>query len=152
MNGDSYMDADMLVVDAVGDEILTELMAVQHPGFFFRPRSSFPYSRDYRSEANIAYGRGIHYFCGGFNGGSKYLDMAIEIKKMVDIDTKRGVIPVWHDESYLNKYLIKKTPTKVFNPDYCFPQSNDKALKWDISFIEPKILALEKDHNADRRL
>jgi len=147
-----YLDADMYVVGKVGDEVLSELTATQHPGFFFKPKSFFPYERRSLSKASVPYGRGTLYFCGGFNGGSKYLDMAFDIVKMVDADTENDIIPVWHDESYLNKYLIDHPPTKVLTPEYCFPDNKHKAISWGISMMRRKILALEKEYEEFRKV
>ena len=33
-------------------------------------------------------------------------NLAEELKKYTDIDAKKCIIAVWHDESYLNRYLL----------------------------------------------
>lgn len=54
---------------------------------------------------------GLHeyqYTQGGFFGGKAEIvyKMCEEVSKWVESDLKRGVIPKWHDESYLNKWAF----------------------------------------------
>jgi histo-blood group ABO system transferase len=100
-----YCDADMLFVGDFGDEILGELVATQHPGFY--GRRGTPEHRP-QSLAYVGPNEKMQYFAGGFNGGSKngFLKMAKEIDKNIDIDFNNGVVAIWHDESHMNRYFI----------------------------------------------
>jgi len=64
-----YMDVDMMIEDKVGDEILGDLVATQHPGFWFRDVNEFSYERRPESTAYVPFGEGKMYYAGGFNGG-----------------------------------------------------------------------------------
>jgi len=140
-----YCDADMKFVANVGDEILGELVATKHPGFYDRPRHEFTYERRKESAAFVDLNEGIHYFAGGFNGGraDRFLELAEDIAQMIDRDLSRRIIAVWHDESYLNRYLIDTPPTKILSPSYCYPEWEG----WTPPF-PPKLIALEKNHAA----
>lgn len=83
--------------------------------------------------------RSLHYFCGGLNGGgcNSYLKLINDIDKKVEIDDSNGVIALWHDESHLNKYMLKQKRYKILSPSYAYPED------WKIPF-EPKLLLLEK--------
>ena len=137
-----YTDADMLFVGPVGDEILSERVATQHPGY--AGRRGTPETRP-ESSACVHDHESMQYFAGGFNGGSttEYLRMCATISSRINSDYERGVIAVWHDESHLNRYLIDNTPTKILDPTYCWPEQVARP-------TGAKLLALEKNHNAIR--
>ena len=143
-----YLDADMLVVDEVGDEVLTDLLGVQHPGFCLpHTRHGTPENRP-ESTAFVESSKIKQYCCGGFNGGSSssFIEMSETIVKNIDKDTKNGIMAIWHDESHLNKYFSEKEPTRILNCGYCAPES-----AWEVPYPN-KILALDKsvDHLKDR--
>jgi histo-blood group ABO system transferase len=136
-----YLDADMLINDKVGEEILGNLVATIHPGFFNKNLNYFTYERNQSSLAYIPFGSGNRYYAGGFNGGivEEFLKMSRTISNNIDIDKQNNIIALWHDESYLNRYLLDNPPTLELSPAYCYPEN------WSISF-EKKILALDKNH------
>lgn len=140
-----YSDADMLFVDTVGDEALGDLVATIHPGFYNKQRSDFSYERRPESAAYMGPNDGASYFAGGFNGGkaTKFLEMAAACKEMVDADASKGMVPIWHDESCMNKYLSKNPPTNALSPSYCYPES------WNLPF-KKRLLALDKNHQELR--
>lgn len=133
------IDADMLFVDDIGDEILGELVATQHPGFIGKRGS---YETNPRSLAYVKRKEGKYYFAGGFYGGSRdeMLNVFETNIKNIDTDLKRGIIAVWHDESHWNRYCINRPPTVVLNPSYCYPES------WNLPYPK-KLLALDKNHH-----
>jgi histo-blood group ABO system transferase len=136
-----YSDADMLFVDKVGNEALGDLVATLHPGFYNRPRNQFSYETRPESATYIPPNEGTSYFAGGFNGGktSEYLKMARACRDMIDADEKKGIIPVWHDESAMNCYLSKNPPTTILSPSYCYQEG--AALPF-----HQRLIALNKDH------
>jgi histo-blood group ABO system transferase len=140
-----YCDADMKFVDMVGNEILGELVSTLHPGFWGQLNLQFSYERRPNCKAYIPYGSGNAYYAGGFNGGNaeQFLKMSKIIVSWRKEDEQNGLVPVWHDESYMNKYMYLKPPTKVLTPSYCYPES------WNIPF-EKKLLALDKNHSEMR--
>jgi len=133
-----YLDADMLVVDEVGDEVLTDLLGVQHPGFHVNKQGT-PETRP-ESTAFVEPSKIKQYCCGGFNGGSSscVVEMSETLSKNIDIDSKNGIVAVWYDESHLNKYFTEVSPTKILNCGYCAPES-----AWSVPY-QRKILALDK--------
>jgi histo-blood group ABO system transferase len=137
-----YLDADMLIVDDFGEEILGERMATIHPGFFNKPRHMFTYETNPVSKAYISPVEGTKYYCGGFNGGSvkEFIKMSETIKRNVDCDKRyHNHVALWHDESHFNRYMIDNPPTLVMDPSYCYPES------WQLPF-KKIILALDKNH------
>jgi hypothetical protein len=136
-----YSDVDMKFVADIGDEALSNLVATIHPGFYNKTPLHFTYERNPESNAYIPYGMGKRYYAGGFNGGSSddFINMAMNIVAWRQADELKNIIPVWHDESYLNKFLSIIEPTLELTPSYCYPES------WNLPF-EKKLLALDKNH------
>jgi histo-blood group ABO system transferase len=143
MNYLYYCDADMLFVGDFGDEILGELVATQHPGFY--GRRGTPEERK-ESLAYVGPEENMQYFAGGFNGGSKneFLKMSKEIDKKIDIDYGNGIIAIWHDESHMNRYFIDNPPTVILTPSYCYGEL------MQIPF-EKKLISLNKNNDEIRK-
>jgi len=133
-----YCDADMLFVGEVGDEILSDRVATQHPGLYGTRGTP---ETNPESLACVYPHEQMQYFAGGFNGGKseEYLRMANTISNNIDIDYAKGIIALWHDESHLNRYFIDNPPTKILSPSYCYGEG------MHIPF-EPKLVALNKNH------
>ena len=154
-----YLDVDMRIKSKVGDEILGDLVATQHPGMWFKNPDEFTYERRPESTAYIPYNKGKMYYAGGFNGGKPeyFLKMSETIVANVEKDFENGLVAVWHDESHMNRYLINNPPTIELTPSYCYPEgatidgvpSLYYPMGWKVPF-EPKILALQKNHNEVR--
>lgn len=138
-----YCDADMRFVGEVGDEILNDLVATQHPGYY--DRRGTPETNPL-SLACVYDHEEMQYFAGGFNGGTsnEYLKMANHISNNIDIDYSKGLIAIWHDESHLNRYMIDNKPTKILDPSYC-------CIEWWIDCpFGRRLLALDKNHSEMR--
>lgn len=138
-----YCDVDMKFVGEVGDEILSDRVATQHPGYYNRRGTP---ETNPLSKAYVNMNENMEYFAGGFNGGtrSEYLKMAKKILKDIETDFSNGIIAVWHDESHMNRYFIDNKPTKILSPSYCYGES------MNIPF-EKKLIALDKNHSEFRK-
>lgn len=136
------LDADMLFVDTVGKEILSDHVATRHPGFLNQRGS---YETKAASLACVKNNEGTVYYAGGFFGGSKerFFHIIETTTKRINQDLQNGVIAVWHDESHWNRYCIDYPPTLILDPSYCYPES------WHLPFPK-KLLALDKAHNVLR--
>jgi len=145
-----YFDVDMGLVDKVGDEVLSDLVATMHPYQSFYPKEERSYDRNEKSLAYVPVGKeGELYYAGGFNGGStkRFLEMAEVLADRVTKDLNNGVIALWHDESQMNRYLIDNPPTLSLTPSYCFAEEHMGNPNYP---YEPKIIALKKNHNELR--
>ena len=123
-----FMNANMEVVSLISRDILpTEeesgLVATHHPGFYREHPRLFTYERNPKSNFYIPFGSGKNYVQGCFNGGKskEFLKMCREIKDRIDADLRNRIIPIWHDESALNWYLLDKNP-KLLHPVYAWPE------------------------------
>ena len=123
-----FMNANMTVSKKVGDEILPGeengfLMGVHHPGFFLIGHANLPYERNPEISCFVGSEDGDKYFQGCFNGGraQEWLKMCEVLASMIDKDLQKNLIPVWHDESYLNWYYKKIKPLSL-SPLYGYPE------------------------------
>jgi len=123
-----FLNANMVCVEKVGEEILPNkendyLVGVDHPGFYHRPQDTFTYERNRISNFFIDINQGKNYFQGCLNGGrsKEFLEMSIELEKLIYDDLRKNHIPLWHDESALNWYYSKRNP-KVLPPSYAYPE------------------------------
>lgn len=145
-----YIDVDMLFVDHVGEEILGGgLVATRHPGYYnggWGDNETTPHSR-----AFIPHSLRGNYYAGGFQGGEReaYLRAAKTMSEWIEEDENNGVMARWHDESQWNKYL-SLTDKKELSPAYCMVEQKSLREKWGIADIEPRIIALEKNHKEVR--
>lgn len=145
-----YFDVDMGVVDKVGDEVLSDLVATMHPYQSFYPKEQRSYDRNPQSLAYVPVGEeGEHYYAGGFNGGftKRFLEMSEVLADRVTKDLENDVIALWHDESQMNRYLIDNPPTLSLTPSYCFAEEMIGNSQYP---YEPKIVALKKNHDELR--
>jgi histo-blood group ABO system transferase len=126
-----YIDADMLVIDEVGDEIFGNRVAAIHGKFKKKPGN---FDRNPLSLAYVPKGITNPYFCGGFQGGSNFLTDAIALSERIDTDFSKGIIALWHDESHWNRYCLDNTPDVVLSHQYCSQKEKDA-----------KILIVKKD-------
>lgn len=124
-----FMNANVVCIKEITADIFLpyeqDLVVVQHPGYFNKKNYEFPYERRKKSKAYIAYGKGENYVCGGINGGKaeKYLEAINTLKIMIEEDYQNGVVAKWHDESYLNKYILENVNYRLLSPAFCYPEN-----------------------------
>lgn len=148
-----YVDVDCLFVDHVGREILGDLVGVRHCGFFSRPG---PYENNPDSVFYVNDSKKYkYYFGGGFSGGRRenYLILAKDCSDKIENDVSRGIIPLWHDETAINRYFLDHEPNVILDPSYHYPQANEQYYKqgWAPYDFRPKILLLDKNHGEIRK-
>lgn len=146
-----YIDADCLVKAPVHSDILSERVVTKHCGFINQRGS---YEKNKKSTSYVAPHEGTHYFGGGFWGFSseefwKFIETAT---LMIETDEAAGIVPEWHDESVLNRYMIDNEPTKILPHAYHYPegQINYYRKLWQGIDYEPIILLLDKNHEEVR--
>jgi hypothetical protein len=144
------LDADLLFSDFVGSEILPMFgtTAVQHPGYVGRGWDDLPYEKNPESAAYIWPEEGGTYFAGGFLGGTNRAmkHLSAQIVCCVELDTRRGYIPIWHDESCANRVLAVEPPEVVLSPAYLNPARNGYYIEhvWGGHEYPRKVTALDK--------
>ena len=140
-----YIDADMRFVAPVGDEIFGELVGVLHPGFY---KGGGSWEINEKSEAYVPPYMRKQYICGGFQGGSQYSRLFRLLKLQIDKDEQTGNRATWNDESHWNAlYSFYNLDFTTLLPSYCMVEEPEKRKAWGIDHLEPKIIALKKDHS-----
>jgi histo-blood group ABO system transferase len=136
-------DADIAIVDTVGEEVLQDLVGVLHPYKFFEDKKVYPYEKRKQSTAYVSDENHNKYYAAAFVGGKSenFLQMAKIISERVEEDERNGIIAKWHDESHLNKYFNENPPTDL-SPSYMFPGDLRDPSEYP---FKPKIVALAKD-------
>lgn len=144
-----YVDADMKAVD-LGDEILTKRMVTQHPGYWQSESSECSFDRNSNCNAYVPYGYGGPYFQNCFQGGEsrEFLEMSKLLADRIDDDLSKNIIPLWHDESHMNRYMADHKPTKIMNPGYAYCQHLEA--QFNLKHFPIKILSLDKNHEEIR--
>ena len=146
-----YLDVDLKVVSKVGKEMIGDLVAVHHPGFY--QKNNGTYERRTKSTAAVPMNITSPYYCGGLQGGrpKNYLKACEEMVKNIETDEKNGIMAVWHDESHWNKYLTKNKPERSLDPTYCYP--TDCHFPWlDNLSQKRKIETVKKDEAGLKKI
>ena len=149
-----YIDADSVFVADVNEEVLHSRCAVQHCGFYAERGC---YETNPGSSFFVTDREGLNYYGGGFWSFSKieFLRFITWATEKLTIDLEKHIVPVWHDESILNRWLIDNPPDSILSPSYHFPEPPNKYFidrwkKYNVNF-EPKIVMLNKNHKEIRK-
>ena len=121
-----------------------------HPGYYEISNIYYPYERNKKSTAYIPWNCGDKYVIGAMYAGTRkaFLEMSKSLKKSIEEDLKSNLIAVFHDESQLNRYILKRNDVRFLSPAYCYP---DKAVLMYMPNInyESKIYAVSKQEKFD---
>lgn len=148
-----YVDVDCLFVDEIkSEDVLSNLVGVRHCGYI---NGGGTFELNMKSMAYIEPAKRKIYYGGGYSGGIKtqYMELAKWCYNAFEEDQIKGIMPIYADESILNKYFSEHEPTKILNCDYHYPQSNLEHYKkiWGKETFKAKILLLDKNHEEMRK-
>lgn len=148
-----FFNANMKAVKPVTEAMILprserreELLVAAHPCFFDKRPSQFPYDRNPRCSAFIPYWFGKVYVQGACIGGKTeaFLKMCHVLDRRTDKDLKKGIIPLWHDESHLNRYILENKRYRYISPSFIYPEG------WELPF-EPVIVYRAKNRYFDEK-
>ena len=123
-----FFNANMRPVAPIGREVLPTanrpLVVVQHPRRFTPEELATATEQRGGSMAHIPT-LPYTYVAGGFNGGTAaaFLNMSSILHRWQQEDAVTGLMPPWHDESYLNAYRVQHAELfRVLSPAYLYPE------------------------------
>ena len=146
-----FFNANAFILRPIHEEIFPSkkqgLMVVHHPAFW-KQLYLATYERNPKSTAYIPYGQEKYYVQGSFNGGhiNAFINMSKECAKNVQLDEQNNITAVWHDESYLNKYIQDKEPL-IMTPEYNYSEDCDNKHSYAIPQDEIKMILREKENH-----
>ncbi len=116
-----------IYLDELGLGTRKKTFGVLQPYYFHKNAESFPIESQLICNAyfdkmeipNIK-----HYFQGCFYGGNytEFKHLVDTIHEWTEEDLKNNRIPIWHDESYLNRYFFKYPPYAL-HPGFAYPEN-----------------------------
>ena len=149
-----FVNGTMIATSEINEEIFPseeqELAVTLHPGFWDVKVDKLAYDRNKKSIAFMNSNEGEHYFMGGFNGGTAkgFLKAIKKMREMTDVDLKNDVIPLWHDESILNKYMFLRMrdglKPVILMPEYAIPESGLEEYNLSEFMPHEKIFIVDK--------
>ena len=122
----------------------SNLFALAHPGYEELDGIHAPFEDREICCAYVPHQNRREYLAGGFQGGrpDSYLSACSDIREWSLKDLGNGVIPVWHDESYWNKYCSGRRDISVIRGR----EQNANQLNNSPLFVH----FFEKDHDFYR--
>jgi hypothetical protein len=144
------LDADLLVKQPIGKEILADTVGLISPTAWRWPVDKFLYERRPESAACIPLGQGKHFYNASISGGliGPYLDVIGRIAAMIDKDAAKGLsVPFCHEEAALNREFLDHPPALSLTPDYCWPEGTHSLQR---DFKRPIVLMRNKNMGIDK--
>lgn len=108
-----YMfNANTKIIKDISEELFLPtreegLVWVIHIGYINKNNLYFPYERRSWSTAYIPYWEWQNYFFSATSGwtAQAYITLCETCNSWVNEDQEKSIIPIWHDESYINKFF-----------------------------------------------
>ncbi len=115
---------------------------VLHHAYERAENTIYPYERNPDSEAYIPIGEGRWYITGGVIGGKvqAFIKLSEELARMIKKDEEKGITAVWHDESFINKYVLERDDCRILGVSYFYPELSGQS---DLN-CERKLVARDK--------
>ena len=147
-----FFNANSFLVKTITEDMILprkelgeDICVVKHSFYRNKKPYEFPYDRNYKCKAFIPYWRGKLYVQGSLIGGTAdgFLKMSQVISNQTDSDLANGIIAKWHDESYLNKYILKRKDYRLLDVSYAYQRMDnaESAIIW----LRPKSLYFDID-------
>lgn len=123
------------------------LITIIHPGLADLKISQLPFERRPESNAYIPIEKGKYYVQGAFIGGKSdgFIKMMNELDKLIEEDLNNHIIAIWHDESFLNKYICDRDDVQIMGRQYLYYE--EYVFPWEpIILLRDKTKYIEKNN------
>lgn len=142
-----FVNGNALFLEELNENFINQeknLITIVHPGLYGRSVDDMPYERNIESKAYIPKGKGKYYVQGAFIGGKSdaFISMIKKLDKDTTVDLDKGIIAIWHDESFLNRYILERTDVQIMGRQYLYYQ--EYIFPW-----KPVILLRNKRNYGD---
>lgn len=131
-----FVNANIEVLQPVSFDIIDvgKIWVVQHRSFLpgtlsvvgLKNRLRRVVEKRKESEAYIGEERLPFRYCfSGFTGGptAAFLSMSAVLAHSLNKDAQNGIVPIWHDESMLNRYILDHPDDfQILPPKYLYPE------------------------------
>ena len=139
-------DSDFLQLESIAISRFKEIVLVSHPGYW-RPKGQVAartymrsptlllrdlykwmkiggigsWETDASSQSYVPRQLRRNYVCGGIWLGSNnsFKQLCLELSALTDVDLMNNIMPIWHDESFINLWA-SKNEFVLLEPSYCF--------------------------------
>lgn len=126
-NANTIIKNEVLSIDFLPN-FKTKLIWVKHIWFLDKSNLFFPYERNNESKAFIRFNYWYNYYFSATSWWyiNDYLKLCETCKNRFEEDYKKNIIPIWHDESYINRYfyennnILMKLEPKYGCPEFTF--------------------------------
>jgi len=120
-----FVNSNALFVQKLTDKFINaekNIITIIHPGLYGTDINDMPYERNPESNAYIPVGKGAFYVQGAFIGGKSdaFIQMTEKLCIMTEEDLSDNIVAVWHDESFLNKYILDRKDVQVMGRQYLY--------------------------------
>lgn len=130
-----FIDVDSIIVcDIEYSEINSKgIFAVKHFAFNYcdRPHEPVPYESNPESSAYIDPEDSYIYYAGGVYGGKTeaFFEFCTRVSDLMRVDIAAGIVPIWLDESYMNRVLLDHPPALTLGVEYNTHEGYSKRVK-----------------------
>lgn len=99
-----------------------DIYVIEHPGFHCKQIEDTPWEDRPESNAYVPMDERKIYVQGAFIGGkaTAFLDMVHFLNKKTEEDLSKGIVAIWHDESFLNRYIVGRQDVQVMGWQYIY--------------------------------
>ncbi len=99
-----------------------DIYVIEHPGFHCKSIEDTPWEDRPESKAYVPKDKRKIYVQGSFIGGktAAFLQMVHYLNEKIEEDLSKGIVAIWHDESFLNSYIVGRENVQVLGWQYIY--------------------------------
>ncbi len=120
-----FLNANTLVNKKLDSSLFhqdKDIYVIEHPGFHCKSIEDTPWEDRPESNAYVPKDKRKIYVQGSFIGGktAAFLQMVHYLNEKIEEDLSKGIVAIWHDESFLNSYIVGRADVQVLGWQYIY--------------------------------